>query len=312
VWTPAGPDPAKLRDQRGGEGARRALREDASLRCPLGRDIADRVHAAEPGLERGWIHGHVAVLGHAAFQDHVGRLLLRHTQEEVAGQLGAVVEHENGARAIERAHLAAADEANVALGERGYQSRRRLGRGWHRRRERQDEADLAVAADVVPRAGVGPIYRARRRRFASRTHPARARATSTAIKPARSRATAKTNTAPEFVKSSPGADAWCPQCVGSDIANTRPPSTAGPNAANSTQRALDFLTTTSPITVANCTAGTSSQGLTTPPRCPDHQTYAESSRSQRVSRAPRRATHVDERLPLAGERNKPGAKVGAP
>ena len=44
----------------------------------------------------------VAVLGHAARDDDVGRAVLGHAEEEVVGHLAAVVEHGDAARAVER------------------------------------------------------------------------------------------------------------------------------------------------------------------------------------------------------------------
>ena len=56
---------------------------------------------------------------------HVGRAVLRHAEEQVERQLGAVVEHRDAARGVDRVDAAAGDERDVALGERRAAARRR-------------------------------------------------------------------------------------------------------------------------------------------------------------------------------------------
>ena len=75
--------------------------------------------------------------------------MLRNAEEEVVGQLAAVVEHGDSASRVERGHAAPGDELDPALGEGRDQRARRLGRRGHRGRERDHDRDLAFAADAA-------------------------------------------------------------------------------------------------------------------------------------------------------------------
>ena len=55
--------------------------------------------------------------------------MLGHTEEQVVGHLAAVVEHRDAARPVERAHPAAGDELDAALGESGDQRAEVSGEG---------------------------------------------------------------------------------------------------------------------------------------------------------------------------------------
>src|SRR6266542_3611418 len=56
----------QARNQRPGDRARGALREDAGFRRALSRAVADGVNVGEARLERLGLDRHIAVLGHAA------------------------------------------------------------------------------------------------------------------------------------------------------------------------------------------------------------------------------------------------------
>ena len=76
--------------------------------------------------------------------------MLGDAEEEVVGHLAAVVEHGDAAPGVERAHAAAGDELDAALGEGGDQRRGRVGRRRDRGRERNHEE--ISQASRTPRA----------------------------------------------------------------------------------------------------------------------------------------------------------------
>ena len=68
--------------------------------------VATSPTAYTPGnarLERLRIHWHIAILGHPARNDDIGSAVLRDAEEEVIGQLAAVVEHGDMACRVEGA-----------------------------------------------------------------------------------------------------------------------------------------------------------------------------------------------------------------
>ena len=135
-----------------GDDARGALGEDARLRHADGGDVADRVHAGEARLER--LRARRARSRPRSCRSRCttsGARCFGHAEEEVEGQLAAVVEHGDAARRVERGDAAAGDERDAALGERGDQRRRGLRRRRHRRPERDHERDLAGVADAARR-----------------------------------------------------------------------------------------------------------------------------------------------------------------
>ena len=106
------------RDQRRGNDPRRALREDACLRHADRGHVPNRVDAGKARRKRLRVDGHVAVFGEAARENDIGRAVLRHAEEQVERQLGAVVEDGDTAAAVERRDAALRDELDLALGER--------------------------------------------------------------------------------------------------------------------------------------------------------------------------------------------------
>jgi hypothetical protein len=63
--------------------------------------------------------------------------MLRNTEEQVEGQLPAVVEYRGAAGRVERGHAPTGNELDTPLVERRQQRRRCVGRRWYRGPERK-------------------------------------------------------------------------------------------------------------------------------------------------------------------------------
>ena len=103
-----------------------ASRRRLRLRHPHRGDVSECVHAGKSRLERPRAHRYIAVFGHSARHDHLRRPVLGNAEEEVIRKLGAVVEHGDAARRIERAHAVAGDKLDVTFGESLEQGARRI------------------------------------------------------------------------------------------------------------------------------------------------------------------------------------------
>src|SRR5580765_3487516 len=116
----------QLGDQRSGNNAALPLGEDSRFRHPHRGDVSECVHAGKPRFERSRAHRYIAVFGHSARHDYLWSPVLGNAEEEVIGKLGAVVEHCDAARRIERAHAVAGDKLDITLGESLEQRARRI------------------------------------------------------------------------------------------------------------------------------------------------------------------------------------------